>query len=124
MRFLPTAGDERFKDQFPGLKWFELQAATKPKHPVMVGAKSVKIGIDPADGLARVLVGTQVFESPDKANTRDITTTVRCDSVSLDDVRDSDLLLPAEAAEAKWVKVLPDNKTEPVPAPKEFIAKK
>jgi hypothetical protein len=125
VRFVPVTVEGKLKEQYGKLKWFELQCATKPRHPLLLGTKLVRAGIDPSDGLVRVLIGTQVWESDkEKDKTREVTVTLTCDQLKHEDVQAAELLLPADAADIAWVKLGAGDKKEPMPTPTEFIQKK
>ena len=59
VKFVPVPPEAGHARRFGKLKWFRLDAARKPVHPVLASADSriVTMGLSPADGLARVMLG-------------------------------------------------------------------
>lgn len=98
VKFVPVPPDGNHARRFGKLKWFRLDAAGKPVHPVLASADSrtVTMGLSPADGLARVMIGR--LEKGGKL----IFEVIHYQTVKPGPVKADDLKFTPEAAEAAW----------------------
>lgn len=113
VKFSPAQPDPRLRMKQLDLKWFALSAVGQPEHDIVRGAKSVRIGLSPVDGLVRVVM------AQGQKSGKDRTLTIHFSTVKLDSVKDADLLLPPEAAGAKWEDA---DAKQAIAAPKQIIA--
>ncbi len=125
VRFTPTAALPRHAKKFPALRWFQLQAVTSPPHHLVAGTEWVKMGLDPADGLVRVIAGVKVKEDRQAKGEKKPKVRVEI-SVVFEElvhgrVKKNDLKLPPAAAEAEWTDA---DTGRPIPAPVRLIAAK
>ena len=85
----------------------------------MAGYKRVRVGVDPGDGLFRVMSAERAKKDGGTEGT--VTVTVVFGSVIHGKVKAGDLKLPPTAAEAKWIDA---DSNEPISPPKALIAEK
>jgi len=99
--FRPIEAPAEFAEEHSRLKWFALQAAADPPHHLIANAKRVRVGIDPGDGLFRVMSAEMTKKDGRTEGT--VTVTVVFGSVIHGKVKAGDLKLPAAAADADWI---------------------
>ncbi len=113
VKFLPIHHESKYAKGLPKLEWFRAQAATEPPHHLVAQTKEVTVGIDPKDGLMRVLVAR--IERDKKE------TTVACvlEEIRRETIDAAIFRLPAAAARAQWT----DAETGgSISTPQKFIA--
>jgi hypothetical protein len=111
-KFVPAAPEPPLDKKAPPLKWFVLEPIG-PRLQFMLGLASLKVGIGADDGLVRAVIGRA-----DKSQ-GGWTQVITLEVVKVGQVKADDLLLPPEAASAKWK----DRDTEqPLAAPAKLIA--
>ena len=101
VRFIADRPPARFATQFPKLRWFKLAAETNTPHHLLAGAEWVRVGIDPADGLMRVLVASMTKGTGDEKVHVEVSVVyakVVCGKAAA-----GDLKLPPDAAKAEWI---------------------
>ena len=105
VKFVPVPAEGNHARRFGKLKWFRLDPAGKPVHPVLTfaGTRTVTVGFSPADGLARVMIGKLKKEG------KLIVEIIHYQTIKPGAVREDDLKFPAEAAGAAWSDADKDN---------------
>ena len=97
VRFVPTAPPAKHAATHPELKWFRLEPVVSPPHHLLRKTSEVVLGISPADGMVRVMVGRG------KAKGGVVpTTTVLFEKVVPRKLKPEELKLPPAAAEVQW----------------------
>lgn len=123
VKFVPVPPEPDHARRFGKLKWFRLDAVGKPVHPVLASADSrtVTMGLSPADGLARVMIGRL------RKGGKLIFEVIHYQTVKPGPVKADDLKFTPEAADAAWSdadkdgnRILPPTVViaEPKPKPK------
>ena len=98
VKFVPVPPEAGHARRFGNLKWFRLDAARKPVHPVLASADSriVTMGLSPADGLARVMIGRL------RKGGKVIFEVIHYQTIKPGPVEGDDLKFTPGAAEAAW----------------------
>ena len=106
VKFVPVPPEADHARRFGKLEWFRLDAAGKPVHPVLTSADSrtVTMGLSPADGLARVMIGRL------KKRGKLIVEIIHYHTVKPGPVKADDLKFTPEAADAAWSDADKDGK--------------
>ncbi len=115
-KFVPLPDSPELDKEYGKLKWFRLEPATSSVHPVLRGDRRVVIGINPTDGIARVLIGTRI------SRRKTVTEIVFFEKVRIGPVRDEDLKLTSDAAKASW-RDIDFEKPRPIDAPMGVIVR-
>ena len=116
VRFVAAAPPEGHAGKHGALKWFRLEAVVKPPHHLLRKTTEVILGISPADGLVRVMIG--------KGKPKDgivPTTTVLFEKVVPRELKPEELKLPPAAAEVQW---FDGDDQGAIPVPQAVIAAK
>ncbi len=108
VKFTPIEHASEYAKKDVPLQWFRLDAVTRPPHHLVRDVEQVKVGMHPADGLARVLTGQ--FQS-EGGNT---TVNMVFDVVKHGPIKPEQFRLPHQAAAAKWEDA---DLKEPIPPP-------
>ena len=123
VKFVPIAAPAKFAKRFPDLRWFQLQAATELVHHLVEGTQWVKMGLDPDDGLARVIVGAKLKQTEEAegqpGRALQVEVSVVFDQIRQGGVKQVDLKLPAAGAKATWIDT---DTSKPIPPPSHLIA--
>lgn len=112
VKFVPISHRSKYDGKLPALTWFQLVAASDPPHHLLKDTEDVKVGFDPKDGLARVLVGRI------ERDNKETTLAVVFETVRHGPIKAGVFTLPADAAKAKWIDV---DRREPIATPQKII---
>jgi len=96
VRFTPIEHASKYAKKDVRLRWFRLDAVARPPHHLIRDVAEAKVGLHPADGLARIVTGE--FQNEGGKTTVNMVFEV----VKHGPIKPEQFRLPHQAAAAKW----------------------